>query len=457
MHVPTNGGAKKRRVASDIIPHDIENADHRGWLSWRLVAVEHDHEVQTIVNEDAVLLRARRPTMDDVALENVRSVVEAAIIEAQSLTKVAVQMKADVVPKVADLEAATRPLVDQYGLIFKSPKESTDPFIIVGPPEPSRDAAALLASRFVQGKSTAVVLQVPGQVQAMPDQMKSDMGNDMKELMAELKVEVKQHDTMVWIDGLDAESVSSAKETLQEMLQFYLEEQFSQCSGLKPAMVDRLQKDPGLRALMARPGFAIAFDREEGTAWVCGKSQEPIQQRIDAVIMGKVPAIVELRDDENEDEELDASPVHPAAVPKSAVAFQFPPAQEEEWQEQPQLALQPKAAPMSRGMSSDHMFSGDFGMPYVEKLRPPKPWELPGMLQMAGLSEKEALEVSPQRRFHVDDYDDVSKQFEPDLLWPPGDMRELSWDVLSQFWSGMEEQFAPQHDQEFQNEWASVF
>lgn len=292
----------------------------------------------------------------------------------------------------------------------------------------------LLWAHLVQGKTTSMVLQVPGQLKKMTAQMTSDFSNDLKALETELKLEVNRYDTMLWIAGSDAESVANAKETLEEMLQFYLPDDFVMLSGLKPSTVDELRQDSGLRALMATSGCAVAFASHEGTAWVCGKDREPVQQRIDAVARGVVSTtdalvdIIEIDEAPQAREDL----TQPDTFLKGSVLF----------------GNEPMNVPFVLEDVPDVQYDrllGSLGAPRHVALKVPKASELPLMMEEAGLSMpmEELLKRPTRPRCHIDDYDDIWEQFEPDLLWPPGEMRQLSWDVLGQFWAGMEEQFAP--------------
>merc|ERR1712217_973617 len=105
----------------------------------------------------------------------------------------------------------------------------------------------------------------------MSEEMTNDFDRDLKEMEAECRVEVQQGDTSLWIAGSSAKLVAEAKRMLQDMLQFYLADEFLLLTGLKPDVIDLLHEDEDLRALMARPDCVVALDPKEGTVWICGR------------------------------------------------------------------------------------------------------------------------------------------------------------------------------------------
>merc|ERR1711972_595881 len=70
---------------------------------------------------------------------------------------------------------------------------------------------------------------------------------------------------------------------LQEMLQFYLPNRFLLLQGLQPAVIDRLLGDEDMGLLMTQTDCAVALDETERTAWICGKRNTEVQQRIDEI------------------------------------------------------------------------------------------------------------------------------------------------------------------------------
>merc|ERR1712048_1120325 len=152
---------------------------------------------------------------------------------------------------------------------------------ILGGQEPASDVAAMLRARFVEGKSIAVVLQVPGQVQGMSASMTSDFNADLKALSEESKVQIHKGWTSLWITGTSVFSVRQAKRTLQEMLHFYLPGSFILLRELQADLFTKLFADEDIGALMARPDCVVAFDAAEGTAWICGKHIASVRSRID--------------------------------------------------------------------------------------------------------------------------------------------------------------------------------
>lgn len=214
--------------------------------------------------------------------------LEEHIEEAQALVELTVALQSDVAPEAADAEVAIAPLVVQHGLMVRvrdDPGGEGPAVHVLGPPVAARDAAALLWARFGQGRATAAVLQAAGRVQAMDAAMAKAFERDLQDLEAECGVHVHQAETLLWVDGADADSAVRARGLLREVLQFYLPEDFLWLPGLAAAPLERLGRDAALRRLAAAPGCALALEREGAGAgaWLCGALREEARGRLRAL------------------------------------------------------------------------------------------------------------------------------------------------------------------------------
>merc|ERR1711920_670734 len=216
---------------------------------------------------------------------------------------------------MGDFPAAIAPFMDQYGLLLRvlNPIGDIIPVQIIGPPEATSSAAAVLWARFVQGKTTAIVLQVPGTVQGMSVIMQKDFDRDVKEMEVELKVEVSKMDVMLWISGDDPKGVLDARQTIYEMLEYYMPDDFHIIGDLSPDLVERLRRNGDLRVLASqrtpppepveedvtgmntessKPACVVVLELEgsSGTAWICGKHRKEVRACIDSVASAPVEA-----------------------------------------------------------------------------------------------------------------------------------------------------------------------
>lgn len=305
--VKLNGGAKQRRLAAEairqvidggdpedvvarsagavVLTHDLEHAGSREWIAWRLMHVEYEYGVQLrLCKKTAQLWANNGVALPSTVLEQVLGAARAAIDEAQALAELTVHVPCDLKLEASDFEVTISPLMDNYGVLIRmlEPQRDMVPVHVLGPPEAARDAAALLWTRFVQGKSVASVLQVMGQVQGMSKEMAGDFEHDLQKLEAEYKVRVHQVDTMLWIEGDEPKSVVFARSILQEIMQFYLPEKFFWVRGLELSVIDTLRGSKDFRSLTAKRDCAVVLELEgkEGTAWICGKDHKSVQQLI---------------------------------------------------------------------------------------------------------------------------------------------------------------------------------
>lgn len=418
--VPLDGGVKQRRLAvsavsnvfnggsmgkrsnasghptcSVVVTHDLNDLDREAWLRWRLTAVEHEQGVRAEVSHHAVQIITKGGVLPAGAdTERIRIAVETAIIEAQGLVEMLVDASSSVYAEGRSLDAPIISLVEQYGMQIRvtQQQEEGSSVRIFGPPDPARDAAALLWACYVQGKSTAVVLQVPGQIQSLPTQMSSDFEADLQAVESEFEVEVHRYHTMLWIAGTSGKSVASAKQTLHDMLQFYLPDEFVLLSELTQPTMDRLQQDVDFWVLTKGPDCVVALDTDAGTAWICGKNFRAVQQLIEAAKSGAKPA----------SQISERGPASELLGDGSA---------SNEWHE---AADAPRA-----------VHAPDLGaeLPVTAAL---PDCQLPRMLEAAARSggcEALSAKLDPTGEF----------------VWPQEDICKLSWAILEQFWADMED------------------
>jgi len=274
-----------------VFPHDIQHPDREAWARWRLLALGHNHCVQTHLSKRMVRLQPKQgKSLTADAADDAQAAAMAVVAEAKKISELSLRARCELEPEDAVSDPAVAPLVDQYGVIVRVADEDDNAVVetvavrVIGPSAPAQDAVAMLSARFIKGKKTASVLQVIGQVQAMPAGMAGDFANDVRALEAECKVQVHQGQSVLWLTGDSEEAVAGARQTLQEMLQFYLSDACLLLRGLTPALAERLCQDEALGALMARPDCVVSVDEgAECSAWVCGKHCASVRQRVDAL------------------------------------------------------------------------------------------------------------------------------------------------------------------------------
>eukprot|EP00927_Polykrikos_kofoidii_P079325 TRINITY_DN76107_c0_g1_i1.p1 TRINITY_DN76107_c0_g1~~TRINITY_DN76107_c0_g1_i1.p1 ORF type:complete len:608 (-),score=114.01 TRINITY_DN76107_c0_g1_i1:175-1935(-) len=313
-----------RAEGAMVLPHELSNFDREAWATWRMVPVEREHGVRVEMGRRAARVwvsektqtkamaavpaapkakgkgssgkdvdrtsSAHKPprvlTGDEA--ESVRAAVQTVLGEALQLAEAIVEAKPETEPEMATYDAAVFPLVYQHGLLLFVPRPENGriPIKISGMAQPVEDAAAILEARYVKGKSTASVLQAPDQIQTMAIGMQSDFERDIAELETEYKVKVKPGYAVIWVTGANEESVCTARDTLKEMLLFYMPDGFCILKGLNKSkqMFELLRGDAELRVLSSKPGSAISFDNKEGTVWICGPYRDEIKQRLDSII-----------------------------------------------------------------------------------------------------------------------------------------------------------------------------
>lgn len=264
-----------RQQGGMILTHGFEDFERKSWVAWRLVPTEKEVGVKTDIGRQTVRLWARGRTLTAAEGQRAREEAEAAIAEARLLIELVVDCKLDLEAENAAQEISISPLVDQYGVLIRvnRPENGVVPVKVVGPADAARDAAEILEAKYVKGKATATVLQLPGQVQGMEGNMKQDFQNDVRELEGELKLKVLQRRTVMSIIGSNAESVNNAKKMLRDMLLFYYPADYYLLQGLKHAAIGDLRADEDLRIITTNQECAIAWDRNEGSAWICGPKE----------------------------------------------------------------------------------------------------------------------------------------------------------------------------------------
>lgn len=270
-----------------IIAHGLEHRDRESWLQWRLTAYEQEHSVRMEVGRRAVRIWSeRRGGLSGQSSANVRAEANQCIEQARGLAELEVEARLDTDADNAHYDQAVLPLVQQYGVLVwvPQPEDGAIKLRVVGPTEPAKDAALLLEARYAKGKFTASVLQVAGQVQLMCAEMAADFTNDLRNLETEYSVTVKERSHILWLFGENAESVQNARGTLMQMMAWYMADSFFLLENLPKDCIDEIRADSAIRRLQAKPECAIAFDRIQGTAWICGSLREDVQKRISEIV-----------------------------------------------------------------------------------------------------------------------------------------------------------------------------
>jgi len=287
---------EKKASASAVIPFDDgASPEQITWLKRKLSSIENRHPPARVeLGQGSLRIYGpdAEPALDEALTSSVSAAVEAVVEEVQSFVELTVE---DVPHSGVEHVArhVTAPFTDQYGIRVTFASATIRVF---GPPAPTRDIAAVLWTRFVEGKSTGVILISQGQFQGMPAGMKADFEKDVKDLEAEHSVEVHRGDTALWVSDARPANVSASKitdrdeavagatRTMQEMLMFYVPIECMFLKGLARGAVERLQQDAELRRIAARHDLVITFDAAAGTAWLCGQDRGPTRQRLDAVL-----------------------------------------------------------------------------------------------------------------------------------------------------------------------------
>lgn len=271
-----------------VIEHDLQNPDREAWARWRLLMAAHEHGCKAHLGRKTLRLTCKSGGRISVeAAGRLQAVVDGVIEEVEALVERKVDALDELEPEEAGSDAAVAPFIDQYGVMLRVCDQddnavcATITIRLFGPPLAVEDVAALLTARFIDGKATASVLQVPEEVQSMPSEFADDFSNDLQALESESEVKIHKGKTSLWVAGKDPENVAAAKKTLQEMLQFYLPNSFRLVSGLAPPVLERLFQDEDLGVLMARDDCVVTLDESDGSAWICGKQQAAVRSRIE--------------------------------------------------------------------------------------------------------------------------------------------------------------------------------
>lgn len=285
IHLIVDGGdaddVAARIKGALIVPHGVGHPGREEWLEWRLKAVEFDTGLKVQLTRTSVRLLPKEggSALDDASEEReaCTELIEGIVGDAQALVELSVDAKGEHEPTNERIALALGPLMDQHGVLAKAlkPEDDVVPILVLGPPEAARDAAAILWAHFVQGKATAAIIQVKGRIQAMSELMSKDFDKDLRALEEDCEVEITQSDHTLWIAGADEEAVAEARKTVCEMLQFYLAEDFLLLEGLTKEGLQQLKEDPELRTIARDPECAVAFDRAQSSAWVCGPRRRP--------------------------------------------------------------------------------------------------------------------------------------------------------------------------------------
>eukprot|EP00927_Polykrikos_kofoidii_P054946 TRINITY_DN49275_c0_g1_i1.p1 TRINITY_DN49275_c0_g1~~TRINITY_DN49275_c0_g1_i1.p1 ORF type:complete len:528 (-),score=128.42 TRINITY_DN49275_c0_g1_i1:97-1557(-) len=277
---------QSRKAAPPIVmPIDIEDPQMLDWARFRLSGLGRESGVRAQVEPGIVkLFDVGGDVIDAERATSVSARVRSIVEQAGELTWLTVDAKLDRVPETTSFEEVAA-LCDQYGVQIKKlrPKVEILPLSVFGSQEAARDVAAMLWSRFEQGKVVAPVLHVMGQLKAMPKQMGDDFVGDVRSLEKECGVEVTQGDVVIWVSGPDVETVGSAKRTLQEMLQFYLPQECGLIVGLNSAFIDSLRKDEELQMFRLRQESPVVLAYEDDAVWISGQGFGPAKARVEAL------------------------------------------------------------------------------------------------------------------------------------------------------------------------------
>jgi len=379
--VPLNSQPLGHIASSDtmVVPHSISDPEREAWMRWRLVPVEHQIGARAVVNGNSIQLAAKAGSLSRHAKIAVEKVVE----EACNLVELTIDVGQGAKYAKDDYISMIRPLVEQYGMRVRSGNAAT--LKIVGPNQPAHDAAALLWAACAQGESAAIVIQAPGQIQALPAQMLTDFEGDLKTMEDEFNVKMHKYHTMMGVAGACQRSALQARRTLQEMLMFYLPDEFLLLSGLSHQGLVQLRTTAGLKALILKLGCTMSLDDSDSTAWICGKNCMEVQTHIEAVLAGQNPFLP------------------PPELETGGLDLQ----QDKSEAKRPPLIV-------DRVQAHDVKSSMNISLPLDKEAQ-------------QRLDEAVMFGGPQALRTMLDPTDE--------LLWPEGEMRNLSWDNLEQFWA----------------------
>jgi len=269
-----------------VIQHELGGFDKEAWCHWRLVPFEREHGCRVEMGRRAVKIWAagRGKVLGGAQAELAKKAAEEAIAEARECVELIVEAKPEFCPEEhVRYDPAVFPLIYSHGVLVHVPRplEGRVPVKIVGPPKVAKDAADMLEARFIKGKSTASVLQAPGQVQNMDESMLAEFQGDLEALQQEHKVKVHVGEAVLWISGTNDEGVANARGMLMEMLVFYYPELFYKMVGIRKnkELFSKIRGDIDLLVLASAP-MGLALDSGDGSAWICGKVRDPLVNRI---------------------------------------------------------------------------------------------------------------------------------------------------------------------------------
>mmetsp|Transcript_43410 Transcript_43410/g.92985 ORF Transcript_43410/g.92985 Transcript_43410/m.92985 type:complete len:431 (-) Transcript_43410:82-1374(-) len=304
------GAAAKRRVAAEVLKkvaegedpedhaaraegavvfeHDMIHPDRQAWARWRLLPVARSRGLSShLGRRTGRLTPLEGPFSNEAASLEARRAAEEVIREANELVELHIDALDTLEPEEAPTDPSVLPLVDQYGLLVRVADQDDNAISeymkirLFGPSSACSDAAELLKARFVDGKATASILQLPKQMQSLPGEHLKDFEGDLQALQEELQVSVQKTDTMFWLTGTDPEAVAEAKHTLQEMLQFYNPTGFLLVESLEGSVLEGLLADEELGVLMGGPDCIVTVDLPTSSLWICGGAREAVLKRLE--------------------------------------------------------------------------------------------------------------------------------------------------------------------------------
>lgn len=175
-------------------------------------------------------------------------------------------------PEVAALSVALEALAEAHGLPIALQEQHGSVLRVTCSSDwLARDAVSLLEARFANGPFTAVVPQIPGQVQRL---LAEPAWRDFQEDLWQLaKEECKDGSVVVGhaaflLAGADEAQVVRAQGLLKEMLSFYLPEAFEELQGLDPCACQRLKEDGELTKMREGPDCIVTINEAQGSLWL---------------------------------------------------------------------------------------------------------------------------------------------------------------------------------------------
>lgn len=269
-----------------IITHNLPTPGTISWAGWRLIGVEHEHNVRAEIGKQAIRIFANdKAGIQGPAAAALKKAAEEVIDTARGLEESIVAVRAELSPDNVKWDAACAPLVEQWGILVEPGKiEGRNVVSVLGPQAAARDVSALIEAKYVKGKVTSSVLITPTLIEDLPADMAEDFQRDLKALSEEEGVKVTRGAVSLRLTGKDEEAVARTRGTLRDMLAFYLPEKVAFQHSLKPSFLEMIREDNVLKGLRARTDSALALDDNEGSVWACGEAMKIVKEKVDALM-----------------------------------------------------------------------------------------------------------------------------------------------------------------------------